>query len=353
MDALNQRVSEAISSRSGALAADAVALEFLRHPHLEKRFGKTVPEKMLQDTGFHFDYLAQAIAAGSVDLYLDYIGWAKVLLANLGVPPMYLATTLESMRDALRAMLAPELSDVACPYLEETLQGFPQMPEEVPSFIAKGNPLPVQYLQALLRGESQAANKLIMDAIEGGMPVQDIYLEVFERTQHEIGRLWQVNEISVAQEHYCTAATQQIMARLYPHIFREEKTRGTLVATCVSGDLHEVGARMVCDFFELDGWDTHYLGANVPAATVVQSLVECRATMLAISATITSHVRAVAVLIALVRSTPQCEGVKILVGGYPFKVEPELWKTIGADGSANGAREAIELANRLTHVVAA
>jgi len=45
--------------------------------------------------------------------------------------------------------------------------------------------------------------------------------------------------------------------------------------------------------------------------------------------------------------------VKILVGGYPFKVEPELWKTIGADGSANGAREAIELANRLTHVVAA
>ena len=43
MDALNQRVSEAISSRSGALAADAVALEFLRHPHLEKRFGKTVP----------------------------------------------------------------------------------------------------------------------------------------------------------------------------------------------------------------------------------------------------------------------------------------------------------------------
>jgi len=58
-----------------------------------------------------------------------------------------------------------------------------------------------------------------------------------------------MNEVSVAQEHYCTAATQLIMSQLYPHIFAGEKTERTLIATCVAGDLHEIGIRMVSDLF--------------------------------------------------------------------------------------------------------
>ena len=39
----------------------------------------------------------------------------------------------------------------------------------------------------------------------------------FEPVQHEIGRLWQINHISVAHEHYCTSVTQMIMSELYPY----------------------------------------------------------------------------------------------------------------------------------------
>jgi MerR family transcriptional regulator, light-induced transcriptional regulator len=176
--------------------------------------------------------------------------------------------------------------------------------------------------------------------------VRDIYLHVFQRTQYEIGRLWQVNQISVAQEHYCTAATQLIMSQLYPYVFGGEKTHGTLVAACVAGELHEIGARMVCDFFEMDGWNTYYLGANVPTPDVVEALIERQAAVLAISATITYHVRAVEALIIAVRGAPECDSVKILVGGYPFKVAPELWRDIGADGSAPDAQAAVILAKR-------
>ena len=35
------------------------------------------------------------------------------------------------------------------------------------------------------------------------------------------------------------------------------------------------------------------------------------------------------------------------VGGYPFVVAPELWRQIGADGSAGDAQAAIALANQL------
>jgi methanogenic corrinoid protein MtbC1 len=273
------------------------------------------------------------------------------MLVKRGVPALDLAGLLETMKELLRQELPPEFCRVACDYLEGALRKLPRLPEDLPGCISDGTPLAVlaeKYLRALLQGARQVACKLILDAVQNGTPVRDIYLHVFQPTQHELGRLWQVNKISVAQEHYCTAATQLIMSQLYPRIFGGVKTHGTLVAACVAGDLHEIGARMVSDFFEMEGWHTHYLGANVPTPAVVQTVVELQAQVLAISATITYHVRAVAGLIVAMRRAPGCAGVKILVGGHPFNVAPDLWRDIGADGSARDAQGAILLANHFT-----
>jgi len=352
MDPLNQQVSDALNTRRPALAAQMVAREFVRHPELEQRYGVAGRDRCLQDAGYHLAYLAQAIATDSAALFGDYVGWARVMLAKRGIPAMDLVGLLEIMKESLQQELPPDFSRLAGHFLDRGLQQLPQLSDDVPCFMVGDTPLaPLAsaYLQALLQGERQIASKLILDAARQGIPVRDLYLQVFQRTQYEIGRLWQVNQISVAQEHYCTAATQLIMSQLYPYIFSGEKTRGTLVATCVSGDLHEIGVRMVSDFFELDGWHTYYLGANMPASAVVQALVQRQADALAISATIAYHVCAVESLIAAARRTPDCRRVKILVGGYPFKTDPELWKIIGADGSAPDAQAAILLANQLTN----
>ena len=351
MNSLNQQVSEALNTRRGALAEQIVKHEFLRHPELEARYGKIGREKCLQDSGYHLSYLAQAISADSPALFENYIGWAKVMLGKRGVPEKDLEGLLDSMKASLETELPPDLGSVACAYVDLVIGELPRMSDDIPTFIVDGTPhapLAGQYLRALLVGKRDVANRLILDAVQQGTDVRELYLHVFQRTQYEIGRLWQVNQISVAQEHYCSAATQLIMSQLYPYVFGKEKTRGTLVAACVSGDLHEIGVRMVSDFFEMDGWNTHYLGANVPAASVVQTLIEQKANVLAISATISYHVAAVEVLIAAVRRSPECSGVKILVGGFPFKVEPDLWRKIGADGFAGDAEAAVALANRLT-----
>jgi methanogenic corrinoid protein MtbC1 len=137
------------------------------------------------------------------------------------------------------------------------------------------------------------------------------------------------------------------MSQLYPYLFSGERSGRTLVATCVAGDFHEIGVRMVSDLFELNGWDTHYLGANTSVPSIVKAVCEQEADLLAISATITPHLKSVRELIQQVRADASCSAVKIMVGGYPFRVVPELWQQLGADGCANDAATAVELADRL------
>ena len=351
MGSINAQVRRAIMTHRDALAEAIVDRQYTVQPELGGRYGEQGRIKCVQDARYHLDYLAQAIEVGSPTLFTAYIGWAKVMLAGRGIPPEDLALHLECMREVLAEALPNDaMPDVVRRAISVGLQQFAQLPSTLPTCIADQEPLAAlarDYLGALLRGEQQRASRLILEAVNQGVSVKDIYLQVFQRTQHEIGRLWQMNQLTVAQEHYCTAATQLIMAQLYPSIFATPKSGRRLVATCVNGELHEIGARMVADLFEMDGWDTFYLGANMPAGGIIQMLTQQRAHVLGISATIPTNVGEVASLIATVRGSEVGRHTKILVGGSPFNTDPNLWRTVGADADAFDAEQAIAVAHRL------
>lgn len=346
----NKTAAGLINAERASLAEAVTARHYEARPELLAKYGEAGRAKCLQDADYHLSYLADAVLAASPALFADYVGWARVMLAARGVVAADLARNLEVMREVVRERLDP----AAWPAIEEVfdaaLRGLPAAPPELPTLLPDDAPhaeLARRYLRLLLGGERQAAARLVLDAADSGVSVRELYLHVFQPSQRELGRLWQTNEVSVAQEHYCTAATQLIMSQLYPRIFRTEKNGRRLVATSVAGELHEIGVRMIADFFEMEGWDTYYLGANSPASGVLQSLAERDAHVLAVSATMTFHLRAVEEMIAAVRASAAAESVWILVGGYPFNVEPELWRRVGADAYAADAAGAVAAAERL------
>jgi len=351
MSPLHRQVSDTLTARRAALAQAIAENELARRPELEQRYGPAVREKAQQDAGYHLAFLATAVRTETPALFADYIAWVKVLLVHRGLRAEDIAFHFECLNDVLCRSLAGEPGALACGFVAAALQRLPDLPEDLPCFIDESRPkgpLGRQYLETLLRGDRRAAARLILDAVAGGTSLGEVYSEVFQPSQYEVGRLWQTNRIGVGHEHYCTAATQLVMSQLYPQVFAGERRGGTLVATCAADDLHEIGVRMVADLFEMEGWTTHYLGANTPVASVVQMVTERRADVLAVSATIAYHLPAIEALIAAVRNAPACRDVKILVGGYPFNVDPDLWKKVGADGSARTAQDAIALANELT-----
>lgn len=350
MKDLHQQVSQTIQKRRQEFAEEIVAKQYALQPDFWASFGEEGRIKSVRDAGYHLSYLAEAINAGDPSLFMDYIDWVRVLFAGLNFSDEHLVATLECTAAALQKGLTSPMAAVAQEYLDAALHQVQTAPSTLPPFVKEEEPLGAlarQYLEALLRGERHRASQLILQTIDEGVSVKDIYLHVFQRSQYEIGRLWQLNQVSVAEEHYVTAATQLIMSQLYPRIFSNDKNGLRLVAACIGGELHEIGIRMVADFFEMEGWDTYYLGANTPPESIVETVETRQADVLAISATMTFHVGAVANLIEQVRDTEAGRQAKILVGGYPFNVSSVLWERLGADASAPNAQEAIVVADRL------
>lgn len=347
----NNAIYRELNERRDLLAEAVTAEHYRQHPELEQRYGAKGREKCLQDAHYHLSYLSEAVAADRPALFADYVAWAKAMLAGRGIPAADLANNLQIFKQTLRQNLSQSSSLITSDYLDAGLTRLNAAENNPASFIrASENSLAAlarAFLDALLAGKRHVASRLILDAVENGTSVKDIYLQVFQPTQHEVGRLWQTNELSVAQEHYCTAATQLIMSQLYPHIFSTEKNGLTLVATCISGDLHEIGVRMVSDFFEMEGWDTFYLGANTPTPALLGTLKERDADLIVISATMTFHLGAVKELIHSIRNDQSLQKVKIIVGGYPFNVAPDLWREIGADAFSTDALEAVRVAENL------
>lgn len=344
-----KEVGRRIEAERDALAAAITARHYELQPELSARYGAAGREKCLQDARYHLSFLAEALNASSPALFGAYVSWAKVLLSTRGIPATDLARNLECVREVIEISLPREAAVPVRKFIDAGLKQLPEFPSELPTLIDDGphRKLAEDYLALLLRGERHIAARLIVDSVDAGVNPKEIYLHVFQRTQREIGRLWQMNKISVAHEHYCTSSTQFIMAQLYPRIFRTKRVGRTMIATSVAGELHELGVRMVADFFEMEGWDTYYLGANSPAESIVQVAAERNAQVLGISATMTFHLRAVEALITLVRKRAPLGGIKIIVGGYPFLLDPDLWRQLGADLYAADAQQAIYLVNQL------
>lgn len=305
-------------------------------------------EKSIRDVTYHLSYLVEALDAEDPSLFVDYLGWAKVLFAQLGFRDQVLVRSLTYMDEVFAVSLPDALQSVVRDYVRIGLQHVRAAPSTLSSqLVAEGQRITLsrQYLDLLLVGDRRGASRLILNAVEEGVSVKAVYQEVFQPVQREVGRLWQMNEISVAQEHYCTAATQLIMSQLYPYIFGTARRGCRFLGTCVGGELHEIGVRMVTDFFEMDGWDTLYLGANTPVGGILESLCADHFDVIGISATMTYHVDRVASMIQAIRDADLPSRPHILVGGYPFNVSATLWKRVGADGYAPDAEAAIALAN--------
>jgi 5-methyltetrahydrofolate--homocysteine methyltransferase len=117
-----------------------------------------------------------------------------------------------------------------------------------------------------------------------------------------------------------------------------------LLAT-VKGDLHDLGKNMVGAMLRTSGFEVTDLGKDVSADVIVEKVTELRPSIVGLSALLTTTVPYQETVIRKLEASGLRDRVKVMVGGAP--VTPEWADKIGADGYANNAPEAVEIARKL------
>ncbi len=350
MENLKSQLESFISQRSQVLSEKIVDKQYSMQPESWKRYGERGRNLSIRDAGYHLPFLTEAVLADDPQIFRDYVAWVKLLFAGLKLPDDAMLRNLEYTDAVLRDECPDDVYNAVSRMIFEGIDQMKQPVKNDESYIDENHPIGKiarEYVSLLLKGDRNSASRLILSEAEKGTSIKDLYLEVFQKSQYEIGRLWFSNQISVAKEHFCSAATQLIMSQLYPYLFTTERVGHKLVTACVGGELHEIGIRMVTDFFEMEGWDTYYLGANTPGSIILKAIEENEAEVVGLSIAMPYHRSILKNIVYEIKHSDTGINTKILIGGNAINGKSTSWEWFGADGYAPNARLAVETAKQM------
>ncbi len=299
-------------------------------------------QNLVQDMQLRLQHLAVALACGRPEILTLDIEWLSASYLSRNVPIEFLRTCLHCLGEELKESLPEEGQQLVEEYLSHARSCL-EIPSDAPKcLLDEQQPLGSlarRFLQAVLGGDRGKAVGMIMDAIEKGATVEDIHLQVIVAVQRELGRLWQVGEGQIADEHFGSRIVEDVLAQLRSSLPAMTESERCVVLASVSGNLHDIGPRIVADHFERSGWRTIFLGANMPIADLVQSVQRYAPDLVALSVGQSTNLRSAADSIAALRAA--IPGLAILVGGGPLEVVDGLWRDLGADAFAANGAEAV------------
>jgi methanogenic corrinoid protein MtbC1/DNA-binding transcriptional regulator YhcF (GntR family) len=204
-----------------------------------------------------------------------------------------------------------------------------------------------RYAALQLAGERSAARSLIVqEGLAAGLRVAQLYRSVLQPAQYRIGALWQANQISVAREHLATAVTDAVMVDLAASAPHRADTGVRVVVACVEGEFHDIGARMLADLLELDGFSVRFLGADVPTDSLLGIIREESPDLVLLSATMSERLAALRAAVARLRHAYGAE-LRIFVGGQIVDWLPQSARALEADLATRDPAETLSAARRL------
>lgn len=345
--------AELITSRADEIASSAAAALVGSDPDLAARWAPLARERWTDCLRSRLHDLAAALAAQSPEVFTAQTEWSRVAFSARGTPVEDLRAALETLRRIVTREVAPDDAALVDGYLAAALGTFDApgshaAPPQRLSIASRHGRLGAEYLLKILEGDRLAAARVIHDAVRNGLGVREAYIEVLLPVQQELGRLWHLNEISVAEEHFATSTTMMVMSQILPLADLAPRNGRSMIAACVEGNVHELGARMVADFFEMAGWRSLHLGPSMPVEDLVAAARDFKVDVVALSVALASQIGSLERTIGMLRHHLGAACPKILVGGAGLAATQgcgrEIWRTLGADAYAPGAERSVEAA---------
>ena len=187
-------------------------------------------------------------------------------------------------------------------------------------------------LEALKEENKDLCIELSLEAIEKNIyTIPELYESVLK-----IG-LYSIDDYSgddcIWKEHIKTSIVRSVIECLYPHVIKLKKSakhiNKKILLACPEKEYHEIGLRIVDDFFNILGYETIFIGSNTPKLQVLNAVVRTKADYLAISVTDYYLLFEAQKMIQIIKDTNK--DIKVIVGGNAFKENIDSISSIGGD----------------------
>lgn len=205
---------------------------------------------------------------------------------------------------------------------------------------------------SLVEGDPDRTVELTRQAMEAGLEPLTIIEAGLVPGMNIVGDKFSQGEYFLPHLIISAGGMQQAMEILEPELRarqQEVKVSGKVVIGTVHGDIHEIGKSLVGTMLSASGFQVYDLGVDVPAEAFIDKVKETGANLVGLSALLTTTMVVQKEIIDALSAAGVREQVKVIVGGAPVT---RSWAAeIGADGYAEDAIEAVQLATRLVAVL--
>ena len=205
---------------------------------------------------------------------------------------------------------------------------------------ADGNPL----RQAVIRGKRDAIDGLIDEALASGRTAAAILDEDLIPAIMDVGERYERKEFFLPQLLVAAETMRAGFTRLEPLLAKTAgAAKARIVMATVEGDIHDIGKNIVCLMLKNHGFEVIDLGKDVPAARIVDAAAENGASIIGLSALMTTTMVRMEDTVRLVRERGL--STRVMVGGAV--VTEAFARAIGADAHAADAVDAVRQAKAL------
>lgn len=195
----------------------------------------------------------------------------------------------------------------------------------------------------LQAGKARVVKTLVQQAIDEGIPAQEILEKGLLDGMSIIGEKFKNNEVFVPEVLIAARAMNQGVALLKPLLAEAGvKASGKVCIGTVQGDLHDIGKNLVKLMLEGKGLEVIDLGTDVSPETFVKTAVEQNCQIICCSALLTTTMGVMADVVKAAEAAGIRNKVKIMIGGAP--VNQAFCDQIGADAYTSDAASAADMA---------
>ncbi len=192
----------------------------------------------------------------------------------------------------------------------------------------------------------ELAVKAAKEVIEAGYDAYDAINNGLVAGMNKAGVLYEKEEYFVPELLICSDAMYAGLEILRPHIKTDASAeKRKAVIGVIEGDTHDIGKNLVKIMMDAAGFQIHDLGRNVPLASFVEKAKEVDAELICMSTLMTTTMDGMATVIEMLKEEGIRNSFKVMVGGGP--ISQGFARKIGADGYADNATNAVDLARKL------